>query len=388
MRLWFTSIAVATLLLAGCSPQGTPPATKTTPTEAPVAATPATAPPAEPAPPPAPAPLKVGFVYVSPVGDAGWTSQHHAGREQMMQALGDRVTTTFVEKVPEGADAERVIRDLAQQGHGLIFTTSFGFMNPTLKVAEEFKDVKFEHATGYKTADNVNIYSARFYEGRYLAGMIAGRMTKTNTLGYVAAFPIPEVLQGINAFALGARATNPKAQVRVVWVNSWYDPGKERDAANTLLGQGADLVTHHTDSTATVAAAEERGKMAIAYHSDMAKFGPNAQLAAVTHHWGDYYTQRARAVVDGTWAVAPIWGGIREGMIRLEGLSDKLPKDLLDAVRAREAEFRAGSFHPFTGPLRSNTGKVVHASGALTDEQLWKMDYYVDGVVGKVPSSR
>ncbi len=250
--------------------------------------------------------------------------------------------------MPEGADAERVIRDLAQQGHKLIFTTSFGFMNPTLKVAEEFKDVKFEHATGYKTAPNVNTYNARFYEGRYLAGMIAGKMSKTGTLGYVGAFPIPEVLQGINAFVLGARATNPKAQLRVVWINTWYDPGKERDAANTLMAQGADVVTHHTDSTAVVAAAEEKRKMAVAYHSNMAKFGPNAQLVAVTHHWGDYYTQRTQAVLDGTWSVAPVWGGMREGFIRLQGLADNLPPELVEAVKARQDEIRArqvSSFH-------------------------------------------
>jgi simple sugar transport system substrate-binding protein len=366
------SIALAGLLGA-CSRPEPPPAPKADTPKAAAAA-------------PAPkAPLKVGFVYVSPVGDAGWTSQHHAGREQMLKALGDKVTSTYVEKVPEGADAERVIRDLAQQGHTLIFTTSFGFMNPTLKVAEEFKEAKFEHATGYKTAPNVNIYSVRFYEGRYLAGMIAGRMTKSGTLGYVAAFPIPEVLQGINAFTLGARSVNPKAQVRVVWVNSWYDPGKERDAANALMGQGADVVTHHTDSTATVAAAEERGRMAIAYHSNMAKYGPNAQLAAVTHHWGDYYTKRTQAMLDGTWKVEPVWGGIREGMIRVEGLSEKLPKDLVDAVKAQEDGFRNGGFHPFSGPLRSNEGKVVHETGPMNDEQLWKMDYYVEGVVGKVP---
>ncbi|HQR78298.1 MAG TPA: BMP family ABC transporter substrate-binding protein, partial [Burkholderiaceae bacterium] len=234
-------IAAATLLAACGKPE--PAAPKAVPSAAPAA-------------PPAAAPLKVGFVYVSPVGDAGWTSQHNAGRLEMEKALGDKVKTSFVEKVPEGADAERVIRDLAQQGNTLIFTTSFGFMNPTIKVAEEFPNTKFEHATGYKTAPNVNTYNARFYEGRYLAGMVAGKMSKTGTLGYVAAFPIPEVLQGINAFTLGARAVNPKAQVRVVWVNSWYDPGKERDAANTLMGQGADVVTHHTDSTATVAVAE------------------------------------------------------------------------------------------------------------------------------------
>src|SRR5512134_1712082 len=281
-----TAIALATILFSACGRQEAP------------------APKAEPSGPveaPQSAPLKVGFVYVSPVGDAGWTSQHNAGREQMLKTLGTRVATTYVEKVPEGADAERVIRDLAQQGNKLIFTTSYGFMNPTLKVAEEFPDTVFEHATGYKSAKNVGTYNARFYEGRYLAGIVAGRMTKTDTLGYVAAFPIPEVLQGINAFALGARSVNPKAQVRVVWVNTWYDPGKERDAASALMGQGADVVTHHTDSTATVASAEEKGRMAVAYHSNMAKFGPNAQLAAVTHHWGDYYTRRARAALDGTW---------------------------------------------------------------------------------------
>ena len=330
-------------------------------------------------------PLKVGFVYVSPVGDAGWTTQHNAGREQMAKALGPKVSTSFVEKVPEGADAERVIRDLAQQGHKLIFTTSFGFMNPTLKVAEEFKDVKFEHATGYKTAPNVNTYNARFYEGRYLAGMIAGKMSKTGTLGYVGAFPIPEVLQGINAFMLGARSTNPKAQLRVVWIGTWYDPGKERDAANTLMAQGADVVTNHTDSTAVVAAAEEKKKMAVGYHSNMAKFGPNAQLVAVTHHWGNYYTQRAQETVDGTWKVAPVWGGLREGFIKLEGYSNKLPPELVASVKAREAEILAGKFHPFSAPIRTNAGSEVLASGSLTDAQLGAMNYYVEGVVGKVP---
>ncbi|MEP6608736.1 MAG: BMP family ABC transporter substrate-binding protein [Burkholderiaceae bacterium] len=332
-----------------------------------------------------PQPLKVAFVYVSPVGDAGWTAQHNAGREQMAKALGSKVSTSFVEKVPEGADAERVIRDLAQQGNKLIFTTSFGFMNPTIKVAEEFKDVKFEHATGYKTAPNVNTYNARFYEGRYLAGMIAGKMSKTGTLGYVAAFPIPEVLQGINAFVLGARAMNPKARLRVVWISTWYDPGKERDAANTLMAQGADVVTHHTDSTAVVAAAEEKRKMAVAYHSNMAKFGPNAQLVAVTHHWGDYYTHRAQAVLDNTWTVAPVWGGIKDGFIRLQGLADNLPADLVESVKARQEEIRSGKFHPFTGPLRSNDGKEILSTGALTDAQLNAMNYYVEGVVGKVP---
>jgi basic membrane protein A and related proteins len=334
-------------------------------------------------------PLKVGFVYVSPIGDAGWTTQHNRGREQMQQALGDKVTTSFVEKVPEGADAERVIRDLAAQGHKLIFTTSFGFMNPTLKVAEEFPEVNFEHATGYKSAPNVGTYNVRFYEGRYAAGVLAGRMTKTNTLGYVAAFPIPEVLQGINAFTLGARSVNPKAQVRVIWVNSWYDPGRERDAANALIGQGADIVTHHTDSSAAVAAAEEKGKMAVAYHSDMSRFGPKAQLAAVTHHWGEYYTKTAQSVLDGNWKPGNIWGGMKDGMIRVEAFNASVPKEIVDEVNARAAAIKAGEFHPFTGPIQSNDGREIADKGVvLTDEQLGKMDFYVAGVVGKVPAGQ
>jgi simple sugar transport system substrate-binding protein len=338
--------------------------------------------------PPKPAePLKVGFVYVSPVGDAGWTTQHNRGREQMQQALGAKVTTTFVEKVPEGADAERVIRDLAAQGHRLIFTTSFGFMNPTIKVAEEFPDVRFEHATGYKTAPNVGTYNARFYEGRYAAGVLAGRMTKTHVLGYVAAFPIPEVLQGINAFTLGARSVDPKAQVRVIWVNSWYDPGKERDAASALIGQGADIVTHHTDSSAAVAAAEEKGRMAVAYHSDMSRFGPKAQLAAVTHHWGEHYTRTAQRVLDGTWKAGALWGGMKDGMIRIEAFGPSVPKEVVDEVNARAAAISAGEVHPFTGPIQSNDGREIAAKGVvLTDEQLGKMDFYVQGVVGKVPA--
>ncbi|MFN9211778.1 MAG: BMP family ABC transporter substrate-binding protein [Betaproteobacteria bacterium] len=335
-------------------------------------------------------PLKVGFVYVSPVGDAGWTSQHNAGRLEMEKALGDKVTSSFVEKVPEGADAERVIRDLASTGHKLIFTTSFGFMNPTLKVAEEFPQTHFEHATGYKTAPNMANYNVRFYEGRYLAGMLAGKMTKSNTLGYVAAFPIPEVLQGINAFTLSARSVNPKAQVRVIWVNSWYDPGKERDAANTLLKQqGADVVTHHTDSTAVVAAAEEAGKMAVAYHSDMSKFGPKAQLGAVTHHWGAYYTKRAQEQLDGKWATGSVWMGMKDGAIKLEAINPSVPKDVADMVTAKGQEIVEGKFQPFTGPIKTNDGKeVVPAGQSLTDEQLGQMNYYVQGVVGKVPSGK
>lgn len=335
-----------------------------------------------------PDPVKIGFVYVSPIGEAGWTSQHNRGREEMAKNLGERVTTSFVEKVSEAADAERVIRDMAQQGHKLIFTTSFGFMNPTLKVAEEFPDVRFEHATGFKTANNMATYNARFYEGRYLAGMIAGKSTKTNTLGYVAAFPIPEVLQGINSFTLGARSVNPKVQVRVVWTNSWFDPGKERDAANALIGQGADVLTHHTDSTAVVATAEEKGKLAVAYHSDMNKFGPKAQLAAVTHHWGAYYTQRAQAVLDGKWSSGRVWMGMKDGAIKLDAINPSVPKEVADMVAARGQDIAAGKFHPFTGPIRTNEGKeVIGKDAVMTDEQLGQMNFYVQGVVGKVPAS-
>ena len=377
MRIWrWATVSAVSVLAMACGRQE-PPAAPKVEARAEVKSEPKKA-----------EPLKVGFVYVSPIGDAGWTTQHNRGREQMQQALGDKVTTSFVEKVPEGADAERVIRDLAAQGHKLIFTTSFGFMNPTLKVAEEFPDVKFEHATGYKRAANVGTYNVRFYEGRYAAGLLAGKMTKTDTLGYVGAFPIPEVLQGINAFTLGARSVNPKVQVRVIWVNSWYDPGKERDAANALIGQGADIVTHHTDSSAVVAAAEEKGKMAIAYHSDMARFGPKSQLAAVTHHWGEYYTRTAQSVLDGSWKPGNLWGGMKDGMIKVEAFNESVPKDVVELVNAKAAAIRAGEFHPFTGPIATNDGRQVAAKDvALTDEQLGQMDFYVQGVVGKVPAA-
>lgn len=330
-------------------------------------------------------PLNVGFVYVSPIGEAGWTYQHDLGRKQMEQALGDKVKTRYVENVPEGADSERVIRDLAQQGHELIFTTSFGYMNPTLKVARQFPKVKFVHITGYKKAPNVSFANARFYEGRYLAGVLAGKMTKSNVAGYVGAFPIPEVLQGINAFTRGMRSVNPKAEVKVVWVNSWFDPGKERDAALTLIGQGADIITHHTDSHAVVQAAEEKGKHAVAYHSDMQKFGPNAQLAAVTHHWGDYYTEAAKQVIDGTWKSTGTWGGIKAGMVKLEAIADDVPNDVKQLVAATQKDIVSGKLSPFDGPVKDNQGKVRHEKGPMSDAALNKMDYYVEGVVGNLP---
>jgi basic membrane protein A len=349
----------------------------------------ATAPAQAPAANPAQSPLKIGFVYVSPVGDAGWTSQHDMARKAMEQALAGKVVTQFVENVPEGPDAERVIRELAQKGNQLIFTTSFGFMNPTLKVAQQFPNVKFEHATGYKTAANVGTYNARFYEGRYLAGIVAGRMTKSNVAGYVAAFPIPEVVMGINAFTRGMRSVNPKAEVKVVWTSSWYDPGKERQASETLVSQGADVLTHHTDSTATVQAAEAKHVYAIAYHSDMSKYGPHAQLTAVTHVWDAYYTRVAQSVLDGKWKPDHVWGGIKDGMIRMAPFNAAVPKDVQDQMLKAQADIVSGKLHPFMGPVKDNDGKVRIAAGTtITDDALNKMDYYVEGVQGKVPSGK
>ncbi|HSV52563.1 MAG TPA: BMP family ABC transporter substrate-binding protein [Burkholderiaceae bacterium] len=332
-------------------------------------------------------PLKVGFVYVAPVTEAGWVRQHEEGRKAVDAALGGKVKTTFVENVAEGPDAERVIRDLAQQGHKLIFTPSFGYMEPTLKVAREFPDVKFESITGYKTAPNVAVANARYYEGRYLAGVAAGRMTRTNMAGYVAGFPIPEVLQGINAFALGMRSVNPNAEVKVVWLNAWFDPPRERDAAMTLFNQNADVVAFHTGSTAVMTAAQERGKMAIGYHSDMRKAGPDAQIVAVVHEWGAYYSRRAQAVLDGSWKSASLWGGVKEGMIKVDGFGPRVPKAVRDQVLARQQDIAAGRLHPFhaSAAVRDNEGREAIAAGkTLSDEQILNMNWLVEGVQGKI----
>ena len=330
-------------------------------------------------------PLKVGFVYVAPLTEAGWVRQHEEGRQAVQAALGSRVKTSFVENVPEGPDAERVIRDLASTGHKLIFTPSFGYMEPTLKVAKDFPDVRFESITGYKTAANVAAANARYYEGRYLAGIAAGRMTKTNQAGYVAGFPIPEVLQGINAFTLGMRSVNPQARVKVIWLNAWFDPGKERDAAMALMDQGADVLAFHTASTAVMAAAQERGKLAVAYHSDMRKVAPDAQVLAVTHQWGDYYTRRTRALLDGSWKTGNVWGGVKEGMIRVGYFGSKVPKAVQEEVLARQKDIAAGKLRPFAGPIADNEGKPVAAKGqALTDEQILSMNFLVSGVQGKI----
>jgi simple sugar transport system substrate-binding protein len=333
-------------------------------------------------------PLKIGFLYVAPLTDAGWVRQHEEGRKAVQAALGSQVQTRYVENVAEGPDAERVIRELAQQGCGLIFTPSFGYMEPTLRVARDFPEVRFESITGYKTAPNVATANARYYEGRYLAGVAAGRMTKTGMAGYVAGFPIPEVLQGINAFTLGLRSVAPRAGVRLVWLQAWFDPPRERDAAMTLMNQDADVMAFHTGSGAVMTAAQERGKLAIAYHSDMRKLGPDAQLVSVRHEWGDYYTRRARAVLDGSWKSASVWGGVREGMIRVGDFGSRVPKAVQDEVLARQQDIAAGRLHPFHAgtALRDNGGKVVLEAGrTLADPQILAMDWLAEGVVGGLP---
>jgi simple sugar transport system substrate-binding protein len=330
-------------------------------------------------------PIKAGFVYVSPITEAGWTKQHDEGRKAVERALGDKVKTTFVADVPEGADAERVIRDLAKQGHQIIFTPSFGYMEPTLKVAKEFPNVKFESVTGFKTAPNVAASNARYYEGRYLAGIAAGRMTKSNVAGYVAGFPIPEVLQGINAFTLGMRSVNPQATVKVVWLNAWFDPPKEREAAMALFNQDVDVIAFHTGSTAVMAAAQERGKMAVAYHSDMRKIGPDAQIIAVTHQWGEYYTARIQAALSGSWKSSNVWGGVKDGMIRVGDFGPKVPKAVQDEILTKQKAVGSGQLKPFTGPITDNEGKLVLPAGqSLTDAQILNMNYLVQGVQGRV----
>jgi simple sugar transport system substrate-binding protein len=334
-------------------------------------------------------PLKVGFVYVSPIGEAGWTYQHEQGRLAMQAALGDRVKTTVVEAVPEGADAERVMRDLAAQGHGLIFATSFGYLEGALRVAAEYPNVKFEHAGGFRTAPNLNTYNARYYEARYLAGLIAGKASRSGIAGYVAGFPVPEVVQGINAFALGMRATNPKAEVRVVWLNTWFDPARERDAAQALVAQGADVLANHSGSPAVPQAAQaafaSKGVRVVAYQSDMRKFAPDAQLAAVTHHWAGHYTRVARSVLDGTWRPQPVWGGMKDGFVQLSALHADVGAEVRALVDERRKAIEAGRLRVFAAPLVDNEGHTRLAQGALDDAAISSMNWFVQGVAGSVP---
>ena len=331
-------------------------------------------------------PLKIGFVYVGPTGDFGWTHEHDLARQGVEAHFGDKVETTYVENVAEGPDAERVIRQLAQSGHGLIFTTSFGFMNPTLKVAKQFPAVKFEHATGYQRADNVSTYSARFYEGRHVIGLIAGKMTKSNTIGYIASFPIPEVVRGINAAYLAAKSVNPAVQFRVVWVNSWFDPGKEADAANALIEQGADVIMQHTDSAAPITVAEERGVVAFGQASDMSRFGPNSHLTAIIDNWTPYYIARTQAVLDGTWTSTDTWDGIAPGMVAFAPYNAVLPKDVVALAEYARLGIMLGKIHPFEGPINRQDGTPWLAEGEIaSDADLLSMNFYVEGLEGALP---
>lgn len=330
-------------------------------------------------------PTKVGFVYVGPIGDHGWSYRHDIGRKAIEKALGDKVKTSYVESVKEGPDAARVIQQLAASGHKLIFTTSFGFMNPTLKVAKKFPNVKFEHATGYKRSDNLSTYAARFYEGRYIAGVIAGKMTKSNILGYVGSFPIPEVVRGVNSFILGARSVNPKAVVKTVWVNSWYDPGKEGDAAKALIDQGVDIITQHTDSPAPLQVAANRGVLGFGQASDNYHFAPKAQMTAIIDNWDSYYVERAKAVVDGTWKSGDVWGGLKDGMVSMAKYTN-MPEDVKKLAMDTEAAIIAGKLLPFAGPIKDQSGALkVKAGEALSDGDLLGMNWYVEGVEGKLP---
>lgn len=329
---------------------------------------------------------KVGFVYVGPIGDHGWSYQHHQGLEAIKKEFGDKVETTFVEKVSEGPDAERVIQQLAQKGHKIIFTTSFGYMNPTLKVARRFPQVRFEHSTGFKRSKNVATYNIRFYEGRYVAGQIAGKMSKSNTIGYIASFPIPEVVMGINAAYLGAKSVNPNIKFKIIWVSTWFDPGKEADAAKALTDQGADVLFQHTDSPAAMKLAEQKGIYAIGQASDMHAFGKNAQLTALVNNWAPYYISRVKAAMDGSWKSGDTWGGIKSGMLTFAKWNDKIPADVVKLAESTRDKIASGELHPFTGPLNKQDGSpFLKAGEKIADKDLAGMNFYVEGIEGSLP---
>jgi simple sugar transport system substrate-binding protein len=333
------------------------------------------------------APLKIAFVYVGPVADGGWSYQHNLGRLALEKEFGPKIETTYVESVPESADAERVIRQLAAKDYSVIFATSYGYMEPTLKVAKLFPKVHFEHATGYKTSANMVTYEARFYEGAYLLGVLAGRMTRTNTLGFVGSFPIPEVIRNVDAFTLGARSVNPKVHTKVVWVDTWYDPGKERQAAEALIAQGADILCQNTDSPAAVQVAEEKGLHAFGWDSDMSKYGPHAQVTANTENWGVYYIDEVRKILDGSWTGGrKVRWGIKEGVVELTPLNPAVPAEVVKVFEARKQAIVSGALLPFAGPIKENGGALKVAAGvSLSVDELNAMNWYVDGVDGTVP---
>lgn len=379
LKLAGWSTLAATAALVGCGKKEE---------AAPAASAPASAP-ASAAAAPKPEPLKIAFAYVGPVGDGGWTFAHDNGRKAIEKEFGDKVVTSFVEKVPEAADAERVFRDMVGQGNKLIFGTTFGYMEPMLKVAPDAKDVKFEHATGYKTAENLRTYDSRTYEGAYMAGVIAGSMTKTNTLGVVGSIPIPEVVRNINAFTLGAQSVNPKIKTKVVWVNQWFDPPKETEAATALINGGADVLMQNTDSAAVLKTAEEKGKRAFGWDSDMTAYGPKAHLGSAIINWAPYYIKATRDALEGKWTTGKSWWGVKEGAIDMVSIAEDVPAEVKDKVAKVKAGLADGSFSIWKGPITDNTGKVqIEKDKVADDEFLGGIKFYVKGVEGKVPGDK
>ena len=363
--------AVAAAALVGCGKKE----------EAPKAAAPAAVAKAEP--------LKIAFAYVGPVGDGGWTFAHDNGRKEIEKAFGDKVVTTFVEKVPESADAERVIRDMAAQGNKLIFGTTFGYMEPMLKVAADNKGIKFEHATGYKTAENMRTYDSRTYEGAYMAGVIAGKMTKTNVLGVVASIPIPEVIRNINSYTMGAQSVNPKIKTKVVWVNEWFNPPKESEAATSLINQGADVLMQNTDSSAVLQTAEKMGKRAFGWDSDMTAYGPKAHLGSAVINWGPYYVKAVGEALDGKWSTGSSWWGVKEGAIEMVNVAADVPEDIKKRLAEINAGLKDGSFSIWKGPIVDQSGKEMLAKDAVADDKyLGGVMFYVKGVEGKIPGKK
>jgi len=371
-----TAGCLALAALTGCGRKDEAPAAAATP----AAATPAAS--------PAPGPLKIAFAYVGPVGDGGWTYAHDNGRKAIEKAFGDKVVTSFVEKVPEAADAERVFRDMIGQGNTLIFGTTFGYMEPMLRAAADAKNVRFEHATGYKTAENLRTYDSRTYEGAYLAGVVAGGMTKTNVLGVVGSIPIPEVIRNINSFTLGAQSVNPKVRTKVVWVNEWFNPPKETEAAQSMINGGADVLMQNTDSSAVLQTAEKAGKYAFGWDSDMKAYGPKAHLASAVIDWGPYYVKATRDALEGTWSPGRTWWGVKEGAIDLVSIADVVPAELRAKVAAAKAGLKDGSLVIWKGPIVGNDGKEVLAKDVVADDKLLgNIKFYVQGVEGRVPGA-
>ena len=371
--------AIASAALVGCGKKEEP---APVPAPAPVASA--------PAPAPKPEPLKIAFAYVGPVGDGGWTFAHDNGRKALEAEFGDKIKTSFVENVPESADAERVLRDMAGQGNKLIFGTTFGYMEPMLKVAADNKGVNFEHATGYKQAENMRTYDSRTYEGAYMAGVIAGKMTKSNTLGVVASIPIPEVIRNINSFTLGAQSSNPKVKTKVVWVNGWFDPPKETEAATSLINGGADVLFQNTDSPAVLKTAEAKGKRAFGWDSDMTAYGPKAHLASSVINWGPYYIKATREALEGKWVGGGhSWWGVKEGAIDIVSIAEDVPAETKAKVEEVKKGLADGSFSIWKGPITDNTGKVQVAKDTVADDKfLGGLNFFVKGVEGKVPGSK